>query len=95
MSDEIKLTIYRVAQEQLNNVFKHAKASKLFIKIHSNDDGVFFTIKDNGVGFENNLKNIGMGLKNIENRVKLHSGKMNLNTDIGNGCQLDIFLPTK
>ena len=93
LSDEIKLTIYRIAQEQLNNVFKHAKATDLIIKIYSDNEGVSFSIIDNGIGFTNNLKSIGMGLKNIENRVKLHSGKMTLDTDIGKGCRLDIFLP--
>ena len=91
--DEINVNIYRLAQEQLNNVFQHAKASTVKIQISSDEKGIYLLIEDDGIGFSMDETKFGLGLKNIEGRVKLYSGKLTVKTEAGKGCKLEIFLP--
>ncbi len=79
--------LYRVIQECVNNVIKHAKASLLDISIVKEDDNISITIEDNGVGFDKNtLKNgTGIGLKNIETRMAFLKGSVDWESQLGKG----------
>ena len=57
MNDNLKLMLYRIIQEQVNNILKHAAASKVFITILNDDKDIHLTIVDNGVGFDTSKKN--------------------------------------
>lgn len=76
LDTNVETVLYRVIQECVNNVIKHAKASRLDISIIKDHDGMSITIEDNGVGF--NTQNIskfdGIGLKNIQNRIQYLKG---------------------
>jgi PAS domain S-box-containing protein len=89
----MELMLYRIAQEQLNNIRKYAKAEKATITIKTGDDKLFFSITDNGVGFDTAKKIRGIGLKNINSRVDFYSGKMNVISAPGKGCRLEINIP--
>lgn len=91
--DEIKLTLYRIAQEQLNNVNKHANASNVWVSLGLNANEVFLKIKDDGNGFDMEDKQLGIGLGNISDRLEACSGKMKIQTEPGKGCLLDIRIP--
>jgi two-component system, NarL family, sensor histidine kinase UhpB len=88
-----KLMIYRITQEQINNIIKYAQASDVFIKLKTLDSHFLFTISDNGVGFDISAKQRGIGLKNIESRISYYSGEMHLNSKKGEGTSLEIVLP--
>ncbi len=79
--------LYRVIQECVNNVIKHAKASLLDISIVKEAENISVTIEDNGVGFDkNNLKNgTGIGLKNIETRMAFLKGSVEWESQPGKG----------
>lgn len=88
MSEQLKLTIYRILQEQVNNVLKYAKATALEIQLMQKACKVILRVKDNGVGFNPNGKTQGVGLMNIKTRAALQKGVVKLNSSPGNGCEM-------
>ena len=76
LPDTVEIVLYRVIQETVNNVIKHAKANQLDIAIIKDVDGLSCTIEDNGIGFNFNDKNLteGIGLKNIQARITYLQG---------------------
>lgn len=89
---EKELIIFRIIQESLNNVMKHAEASKININLHYNDTHLSLFIKDNGKGFENDEKRQGNGLVNIKRRTELLHGIFLIDSDI-EGTKLNITIP--
>lgn len=88
-----ELMFYRIAQEQLNNIIKYAKASKVIITLKTDGNNLILSVADNGVGFDPTQKAKGIGLKNIGSRVEFYSGNMNIISAPGEGCVLEIFVP--
>jgi PAS domain S-box-containing protein len=93
LKQEMKLTVYRIVQEQLNNILKHAAASHIQIKLTYKDGMLTLVIEDDGKGFDTKKVKKGLGLKNIMMRVKYHNGTFDLASTRGNGCKLAIALP--
>jgi PAS domain S-box-containing protein len=95
ISDKQKLMLFRIIQEQVNNVLKHAEASKLVIELIMHEKLINLSITDNGKGFE--LEKVkfkkGVGLSNIESRANLFNGKVAITTTPGKGCKLFIQVP--
>jgi two-component system sensor histidine kinase UhpB len=89
LSAEQKLMVYRVVQEQLNNITKYAEASKVELHISIADKHVSIVIRDNGKGFDPAKVKTGIGLKNISSRLQLFSGDLNINSALGKGCELN------
>jgi len=90
LSEKLKLTIYRIVQEQLNNIFKHAKAKTVYLSLEQNGNLLLLTIKDDGVGFDTSQKRKGVGIQNITSRAELCGGKATINSEIGFGCELSV-----
>ena len=90
LSEKLKLTIFRIVQEQLNNIFKHAKASNIIISLKQEEEGIQLSIKDDGVGFDTSQKRNGVGLQNIFERTDLLKGTATINSQPGAGCELII-----
>ncbi|ARV05819.1 histidine kinase [Polaribacter sp. SA4-10] len=65
-----EVQIYRIIQEFLSNVIKHAKATKMLIHIRDTDASLVIILSDNGIGFDNSRLQTGMGLKNINSRIQ-------------------------
>ncbi len=61
--------IYRIVQELINNVVKHAEASEALVQVNQYKNKVHITVEDNGKGFDPNIKSDGIGLQNIKSRV--------------------------
>jgi PAS domain S-box-containing protein len=87
----LKLVIYRIIQEQLNNILKHADASEIEIKLKKEAPYLIVSIKDNGKGFDTSVKMPGIGLKNIRHRAELFNGEMQIISSPGNGCKMKII----
>ncbi len=85
---KLKLAIYRIAQEQLNNILKHAKANTINVDLMQVNDKIILSIKDDGVGFDISQKANGIGLINIRTRASLFNGEVNIISSPGNGCDL-------
>ena len=87
------LMLYRIAHDQLNNIRKYARAAKAIITLTTREGTLFFSIADDGVGFDTSQKVKGIGLKNISSRVDFYSGNMNIISAHGKGCLLNITIP--
>lgn len=87
-SDKLKLGIYRIVQEQFNNILKYSKATTVYLSIGHEGEHLFLNIKDNGIGFDKSKKTEGVGLLNIKTRASLFNGEMNVISSPGNGCEL-------
>lgn len=91
-----KLTIYRIVQEQLNNIIKHAAASNVSIALQFVNGGtqnLELLIRDNGRGFDPSLKRNGVGLRNIVNRAELFGGTVTILSKPQKGCELKVVFP--
>jgi two-component system, NarL family, sensor histidine kinase UhpB len=95
LSEEQKLTIYRIVQEQLTNILKHAEASSVAVTLNVTEERVQLKIVDNGKGFEAKKQRNGIGLTNIINRAGLFNGKVKINSKPGEGCSLEVELNSK
>lgn len=93
ISRELQLNIYRLFQEQLNNIAKYARAELVELGMRVEDHSVVIEIKDNGVGFDVAQTKKGIGLSNIKRRAELFGGSINLFSAPGKGCQLSIKIP--
>lgn len=91
LSEGLKLTIFRITQEQLNNVLKHAHATEIKMQIQQTKNSLKLTIADNGTGFDLAARRKGVGITNIINRADLYNGKVEISTAPGAGCRLRVF----
>jgi two-component system sensor histidine kinase UhpB len=89
----MELMLYRIAQEQLNNIRKYASAKNAVLALGSGPGNLFFSIADDGIGFDPSVKARGIGLKNISSRVDFYAGTINIITAPGKGCKLEINIP--
>jgi two-component system NarL family sensor kinase len=89
------LIIFRILQEALNNIMKHARATEVVIKLSYLDQKLQLYIEDNGVGFdiESSDHLPGMGLQNIQRRVAIVGGEVEIKSQPGAGTRLTIFIP--
>lgn len=93
LSDGIKLMLFRIIQEQINNIIRHAKAGLIQIMLVIENNEVKLEIIDNGTGFDTTLIKKGLGLTNIFNRVELFDGRAEIITHPGQGCVLKVKAP--
>lgn len=95
LSEEQKTALYRIAQEQMNNILKHAKASNVHIHLSSSTEGIELSISDDGRGFDPSMEKNGIGFYNIGNRVKLFNGSLIIDSAPGKGCLLSVHIQSK
>lgn len=91
--DDLKLNIYRILQEQINNIIKHSKATKVYIAIKNCSHNVNIVMKDNGKGFDTTKERQGIGISNIINRINSFNGEMTIKSAPGKGCEIQIRIP--
>lgn len=95
LDSNTETVLYRVIQECVNNVIKHANASSLDISIIKDNEGISATIEDNGKGFDNTDKERfeGIGLKNIITRVEYLKGTVDFDSFPGRGTVVSLHVP--
>jgi signal transduction histidine kinase len=93
--DTIEIILYRVLQESVNNVMKHANASRLDISLIRDEANISLTIEDNGLGFDtaNPETQGGMGLNNLRSRINFLKGKVELDSQAGRGTLVSVYVP--
>jgi signal transduction histidine kinase len=92
--EEISLCLYRVTQESLRNVAKHASAKSAGVKLEVEDDRIHLSIRDNGVGFDPMAKHKGgIGLLSMKERVRLVNGEFTLKSKPRRGTRIDVWAP--
>lgn len=93
LNDKLQVTLYRIVQEQLNNILKHAKASNASIDLTRQKDKVTLLITDDGQGCDSAHSKNGLGLINIKSRALLYDGTATIITKPGEGFSLEVVLP--
>ncbi|MEP7230896.1 MAG: sensor histidine kinase [Ginsengibacter sp.] len=87
----IEIIIYRIVQELLNNIIKHAAATDAFVQLIREGARLNVVVEDNGKGFETNLTdNKGAGLENVRSRVDYLKGQLDIHSEIGKGTLVNI-----
>lgn len=86
LPDPINTTLYRVVQESLINIEKHARATKANITLQMKEDWLTLTVSDNGVGALASKKTVhflnkGIGIRNLAERIEYHNGSFNIDAD--------------
>lgn len=93
MVSNTELVIFRIVQEVLNNIVKHANASEIRIHIHYNEEFLSIKIGDNGKGFNLTENRYGTGLQNIKKRTSLLNGNLQINSNGRTGTEIKINIP--
>lgn len=93
VDDDLKLNIYRIVQEQINNILKYAEATEIKISVDTDMHLLNVEVADNGKGFDPETKRKGIGISNMINRVESFNGELNIISSPGNGCKIDIRIP--
>jgi signal transduction histidine kinase len=88
IDEDLKIAIYRIIQEQLTNILKHANASSIIIELKKEGNLIILLIDDNGKGFDTRLHRKGVGITNMNSRVSLYDGEIKIDSAPGNGCKL-------
>lgn len=95
VSMPVSTCIYRVTQEALANVFKHAQASRVDVRLEYGNVDVGLEIRDDGLGFDTSTKTTGLGLGNMRQRAAELGGSLALDSTVGQGTRVEIRLPTE
>ncbi|HMV48437.1 MAG TPA: two-component regulator propeller domain-containing protein [Blastocatellia bacterium] len=91
---EAEISLFRIVQESVNNIVKHAQATKAYVEIWREDGHLRATVRDNGCGFDLTAsKSGGLGLTGIVERVRTLGGTHTINSAPGEGTTLNIRIP--
>ncbi|MEI9947147.1 MAG: PAS domain-containing protein [Chitinophagaceae bacterium] len=90
---ELQVNIFRIIQEQVNNILKHSAASRASIELRKHKDQIVLSIKDNGKGCEEKKEKKGVGIINIKSRVELFHGIVSIHSQPGKGYELEAVFP--
>ncbi len=91
---KVVLNAYRILQEILHNIVKHAKADNVNLLIERDQNNLIFNIKDDGVGFNINSKSSeGIGVNNVVSRTNKINGKIKIDSEINSGTVIELKIP--
>jgi signal transduction histidine kinase len=93
LTDQHRTCVYRVVQEALTNCVRHARASRVTIRVESIDGRLALRVTDNGVGLDPEARRDGFGLRGIEERVRELGGSVAMRSAAGQGSTLVMSLP--
>ncbi len=90
---DFKLSIFRIIQEQVSNVLKHAAAQHCTIELGRNEKIIYLIVSDDGIGFDTSTQKNGIGIYNITSRVELFGGTISIVSTSNMGCKISIDFP--
>lgn len=93
MANSVKINLFRIIQESLQNINKYAKANSISIELKKQEDNLLLVISDNGIGFNSNLKRKGIGIQNMLSRTKECDGVFNIKSKKGEGTVITVTVP--
>ena len=93
VSNKAKINIYRIIQESMQNIYKHANAKQIKISISRKKSLICIDITDDGVGFDTSKSKNGIGLKNMTSRVNDIDGKISFSSEINKGTSVKVKIP--
>jgi signal transduction histidine kinase len=99
LDDAMKITIFRVVQESLNNIVKHSQAAHVNIHLHYDEKNVRISVFDNGIGFDRDevqkrrSNRPSLGLAGMEERAALLGGTVTVQSRPGYGTEVEAVIP--
>lgn len=93
LSLELQLNLYRILQEQMRNIVKHSQARKIILEVGIAKKLLHMYISDDGAGFDTDKVKNGIGLANMKRRSEFFSGKFNITSSPGKGCEVLVTIP--
>ena len=93
IDETLKVELFKIIQELITNVFKHAKASQISIHLNKFEDNITLLFEDDGIGFDMKKHKKGIGLTNIKSRIEGLSGTMRIDSFLNRGTVIDIDIP--
>ncbi|WP_298862781.1 cache domain-containing protein [uncultured Sulfitobacter sp.] len=93
LDNNAKIALYRIAQEALTNIERHANATHVTIDLRGHKRGATLRITDNGRGFSVNARTPGLGLRNMQERMDQLGGSLTLRTSPSNGVEIEAIAP--
>ncbi len=93
LQKDYELALYRITQELINNVLKHAAAKNVSLQIGQRDEKIVLMMEDDGIGFDVAAHKYGYGLNNLYARTKLMHGTMTIDSQPGKGTSILIEVP--
>lgn len=93
LPSQIEHTLYRAAQECLSNARRHARASRLDVRLDYQPDRVALVVSDNGVGFDLTQQQEGYGLAGLRERLQLLNGSLMIQSERSEGTQVEVAIP--
>ena len=88
------IILFRMIQEVINNIMKHANANTIYLKAQKTNDCLVITIRDDGKGFSENLVSGGAGLQNLQNRARMINAELRIQGNPGKGTIVTISIKT-
>jgi len=95
LSPDAKTEFFRICQESMTNVMRHAQASLVEVSIKTQGDNIHLLIKDNGKGFDTNQKTTHLGLIGLRERAHSLKGELILTTGAGRGTVIEVVVPNQ
>jgi signal transduction histidine kinase len=92
LNEKLKLNIFRIVQEQFNNILKHSKATRVSIGLSKQESKIVLIISDNGEGCDISNNKKGVGIINIKSRADLYHGKVTIVSKPAKGYELKVEL---
>ncbi len=95
LPEQIELSLYRIIDELINNILRHARATEVNIQLIEHEDMLNIIVEDNGVGFEYDPRNkaYGVGLSNVMSRINHFNGQFEVDSSPDNGTTIIIDIP--
>ncbi|MFV7235155.1 tetratricopeptide repeat-containing sensor histidine kinase [Flavobacterium sp. ZB4R12] len=93
LSNAVKINLYRIIQESLQNINKYANASAIKVELKKKEDDLFLVVSDDGIGFNVNKAKKGIGLQNIQSRTSECDGMVDIKSKKGEGTSITITVP--
>jgi signal transduction histidine kinase len=92
LAAEMNVAVYRIIQEALTNISKHASAKQVTIEMNGRNSKLHLVITDDGQGFERSQNQTGFGLQGMQERVLAMGGALTIESSIGQGCRIRVAL---
>jgi len=89
----VKINLYRILQESLQNINKYANASNIFVGLESHNEQVTLKVSDDGAGFDVSGRKKGIGLQNMLSRANECNGSLDITSKKGKGTTIKITVP--
>ncbi len=91
---EVTVAVFRIVQEGINNILKHASATQVELNVLDKEDEIYLLLKDDGKGFNPEQSNsVGLGLRSMNERAKLLGGKVDIHSVPGEGTVIEARIP--